>query len=177
MSGGTDAPARSGARQLAETLDTIGLLVASMSDRIDMQTRGLEKIHQTVTEARMAAFAAQRATDWEANGDAIRVSLEQALISPMARLRQVDDVLDRSHALMGKTAGIFEAVRGQEAYHKEKAERRRPWILIGSALGLVLLTLLALHVVGRWTPVCGLLGGRHGYFTADGIEVCAFRQW
>jgi hypothetical protein len=56
------APAPLDARRLAETIDTIGLLVASLSDRVDAQGRLLEKIHQTATEARAAAFAAERAT-------------------------------------------------------------------------------------------------------------------
>ena len=37
-------PAPLDARQLAETIDTIGLLVASLSDRVDAQSRLLEKI-------------------------------------------------------------------------------------------------------------------------------------
>ena len=59
------------ARQLAETIDTIGLLVASVSDRVDAQGRLLDKVHQTATEARAAAFAAERATGWERNADSI----------------------------------------------------------------------------------------------------------
>ena len=33
------------ARQLVETIDTIGLLVASLSDRVDAQGRILDKVH------------------------------------------------------------------------------------------------------------------------------------
>lgn len=61
------APAPFDARQLAETLDMMGLLVASLSDRIDTQGRMLEQVLQTVNEARAAALAAEKAADWKHN--------------------------------------------------------------------------------------------------------------
>ena len=169
------------ARQLAETIDTIGLLVASVSDRVDAQGKLLDKVHRTATEARAAAFAAERATDWERNADSIGSSLEQALISPMARLREADGLLHRSQDLttqMGKlldTAMLREAQRAVET--KRLWQRRMPWLLAGAVVAGIVLVLLGLHIVGRWQPVCGLLGGRHGYFTESRVEVCAFRQW
>lgn len=64
-------PAPFDARQVADTLDTMGLLVASLSDRIDAQGRMLEQVLKTAAEARAAAFAAEKATDWKRNGDFI----------------------------------------------------------------------------------------------------------
>jgi hypothetical protein len=68
-------PAPFDARQLADTIDTMGLLVASLSDRVDAQGRMLEQVLQVATEARAAAFAAEKATDWKRNGDLINEGL------------------------------------------------------------------------------------------------------
>lgn len=103
------------AAQIAETIDTIGLLVASLSDRVDAQGRILEKIHQTATEARAAAFAAERATDWQRNAASINSSLERALVSPMARFREADGLLRKPrgvHPRDGQVAGDGPAAGG-----------------------------------------------------------------
>lgn len=174
-------PALFDARQLAETVDTMALLIASLSDRIDAQGRLLEKVHQTATEARMAAFAAERATDWERNAASINTSLEQALISPMARFREADGLLRKSEEFIKETVRLLETARLREAQHRDQRkwlwQQRMPWLFVGAVVGGFVAALLVMHVVGRWQPVCGLLGGLHGYFTESGIEICGFRQW
>lgn len=175
------APAPFDARQLAETIDTIGLLVASMSDRVDAQGTLLEKVHQTATEARTAALAAEKATDWERNADSIGSSLERALIPPMARFREADGLLRRSQDLTVQTSKLLDRATLREA--QRNVETRRlwqrwlPWLLTGAVVAGIVLTLLGMHVVGRWQLTCRLLGGQHTYFTQDGTEACAFRQW
>jgi hypothetical protein len=175
------APPLFDARQLAETIDTIGLLVASVSDRVDAQGKLLEKVHQTATEARAAAFAAERATDWERNADSIGSSLERALLPPMARFREADDLLRRSQDLAAQTGKLLDTAMLREAQctteTKRLWRRRAPWLLVGAVVAGIMLALLGLHVVGRWELTCGLLGGQHTYFTQDGAEACAFRQW
>ena len=151
------------ASQLAETIDTIGLLVASVSDRVDVQGKLLDKVHRTATEARAAAFAAERATDWERNADSIGSSLEQALISPMARFREADGLLRRSQDLTAQTSKLLDTAMLREALRNAERkrfwQRRMPWLLAGAVVAGIVLALLGLHVVGRWQPVCGLLGG------------------
>jgi hypothetical protein len=168
------------ARQLAETIDTIGLLVASVSDRVDAQGRLLEKVHQTATEARAAAFAAEQATDWQRNGDLINQGIARGSrqVETMATImgNQLDVVGDVFRLMQP----LLEAMGPQERKRRERLERQRRWmpvLLAGAVVAGILLTLLGMHVVGRWQPVCGLLGGRHGYFTESGVEVCGFRQW
>lgn len=144
-------PAPLDARQLAETIDTIGLLVASLSDRVDAQGRLLEKIHQTATEARAAAFAAERATDWKRNAASINASLEMALITPMARFREADGLLRKSEEFIKETVKLLETARLREAQHRDQRERlwRRwtPVMLLGAVLLGVLLTLLGLYAI------------------------------
>lgn len=168
------------ARQMAETIDTIGLLVASVSDRVDAQGRLLEKVQQTATEARAAAFAAEKATDWQRNGDLInqgiaRGSRQVEILATMTRGHQ--EAMDR---LLKEMRPLIAITGPRELKRRETLERQRrrlPAFLAGAVVAGIVLTLLGLHVVGRWQPVCGLLGGRHGYFTESGVEICGFRQW
>jgi hypothetical protein len=168
------------ASQLAETIDTIGLLVASVSDRVDAQGRILDKVHQTATEARAAAFAAEKATDWERNGDLINQGIAKGhrQVEIMATMtRSQHEATDR---LLKDIQPILAVIGPQERKRREMLERQRrrmPILLAGAVVAGIVLTLLGMHVVGRWQPVCGLLGGRHGYFTETGSEVCGFRQW
>lgn len=140
------------AAQLAETIDTIGLLVASLSDRVDVQGRILEKVHQTATEARAAAFAAERATDWKRNAASINSSLERALVSPMARLREADGLLRKSEEFIRETVKLLETARLRE--EQRRYQRRRLWrrwtpaMLLGAVLLGALLTLLGLYASG-----------------------------
>ena len=144
-------PAPLDARQFAETIDTIGLLVASLSDRVDAQGRLLEKIHQTATEARAAAFAAERATDWKRNAASINASLEMALITLMARFREADGLLHKSEEFIKETVKLLETARLREAQHRDQRERlwRRwtPAMLLGAVLLGVLLTLFGLYAI------------------------------
>jgi hypothetical protein len=144
-------PAPLDARRLAETIDTIGLLVASLSDRVDAQGRLLEKIHQTATEARAAAFAAERATDWKRNAASINASLEMALITPMARFREADGLLRKSEEFIKETVKLLETARLREAQHRDQREclwrRWTPAMLLGAGLLGSLLTLLGLHAI------------------------------
>lgn len=139
------------ARQMAETIDTIGLLVASLSDRVDAQGRLLEKIHQTATEARAAAFAAEMATDWKRNAASINASLEMALISPMARFREADGLLRKSEEFIRETVKLLETARLREAQHRDQRkwlwQRWMPAMLLGAVLFGVLLTLLGLYAI------------------------------
>lgn len=140
------------AAQLAETIDTIGLLVASLSDRVDAQGRLLEKVHQTATEARAAAFAAERATDWKRNADSINASLERALVSPMARFREADGLLRKSEEFIRETVKLLETARlweEQRRYQRRRLWRRwTPAMLLGAVLLGALLTLLGLYASG-----------------------------
>lgn len=113
------SPAPFDARQLADTLDTMGLLVASLSDRIDAQGRMLEQVLKTATEARAAAFAAERATDWKRNGDLINEGIVRGnrrieILATMTQGQQeaMDRVLREMRPLIAVTTrGSWSAAR------------------------------------------------------------------
>ena len=169
------------AAQLAETIDTIGLLVASLSDRVDAQGRILDTVHQTATEARAAAFAAQKATDWEKNAASIGESLKQALTTPMARLRETESLLRKSEQLTKETTTLLETARLREAQHRVERKRiwkrRMPWVIAGAVLAGIVLALLGVHFLSYWHPACRLVGGRFSTANEDGVAGCFFPEW
>lgn len=126
---GRDAPSPGfDARQLAETIDTMALLVASLSDRVDAQGKILAQVHQTATEARAAAFAAERATDWKRNGDLINegITIGNRQVQILATMAQgqreaMDRVLREMHPLIAITTP-------RELERREKLERLRRWM-------------------------------------------------
>ena len=132
--------------QLAETIDTIGLLVASLSDRVDAQGRILEKVHQTATEARAAAFAAERATDWERNGELIDKGIAQRTQWMDEATGAIQDQIELVGDVFEEVKVIFALVKPQVQKRHEKLERQRLWmpamllgaVLIGVALTLIL---------------------------------------
>jgi hypothetical protein len=137
-------PAPLNAGQLAETIETIGLLVASLSDRVDAQGRLLEKIHQTATEARAAAFAAERATDWKRNGDLIDQGVARGTQFVDTLVETMDGQITVANAVFEEVKVIFDLVEPQMRKRQEKLERERRWIpalLLGAILVGVVLTL------------------------------------
>lgn len=72
------------AAELHETLDMLGILVASMSDRIDGQAATLDKLTKTAAETRTAAFHAKAQMDMKPVADAIAQALEKT-ITPLSR--------------------------------------------------------------------------------------------
>lgn len=110
------------ARQLAETLDTIGLLVASLSDRIDAQSRMLEQVLRTAAEARAAAFAAEKATDWERNGDFIDEGIAR-------QSRYVDELVKAMDGQIDVMNLVFEEMIPFLRIVGPRELKRRAWLL------------------------------------------------
>jgi len=133
------------ARQLAETLDTMGLLVASLLDRIDAQGRMLEQVLQIAAEAREAVFAAETATDWKRNGDLINEGIARGT-------RQVDELVEVINTQLDIGNGVFELMKPlleerlpEAVKRRERLERLRRWMpvmLLGAVLVGVGLTLI-----------------------------------
>lgn len=121
-------PAPFDARQLADTLDTMGLLVASLSDRIDAQGRMLEQVLETAAEARAAAFAAERATDWKRNGDLINEGIVRGnrrveILATMTQGQQ--EAMDR---VLREMRPLIAITTPRELERRESLERLRRWV-------------------------------------------------
>lgn len=122
------APAPFDARQLGETLDTMGLLVASLSDRVDAQGRMLEQVLKTATEARAAAFASEKATDWKRNGDLVNEGIVRGnrrveILATMAQGQQ--EAMDR---VLREMRPLIAIITPRELKRRENLERLRCWV-------------------------------------------------
>ncbi|WP_299842630.1 hypothetical protein [uncultured Jannaschia sp.] len=72
------------AEEIRETLDLLGTLVASLSDRVDGQGDKLDKLTRTAAETRAAAFHAKARMDMKPVADATALTLEKT-ITPLGR--------------------------------------------------------------------------------------------
>lgn len=72
------------AEELRETLDLLGTVVASLSDRVDAQTTMLDKLTKTAAETRAAAFHAKSQMDMRPVAEAIHDALDRT-ITPLSR--------------------------------------------------------------------------------------------
>lgn len=178
---GREAPSPAfDAAQLVETIDTIGLLVASLSDRVDAQGRILDKVHQTATEARAAAFAAEKATDWERNGDLMRqVAAEGRRDADNLReiLKGQIDVSERVVKEASLLITAFVPVEKERHAQLRRWKHWRSWILVGAAVAGIVLALVGVHFLSYWHPACQLVGGRFSTANEDGVSGCFFPEW
>lgn len=145
------APAPFDARQLAETLDTMGLLIASLSDRVDAQGRMLEQVLQVATEARAAAFAAEKATDWKRNGDLINEGVVNGSRCVDELVKTMNSQLTVMDEVFQEVIPFLRIIGPRELKRRERLERLRRWMpamLLGAVSVGVVLTALGLHAVG-----------------------------
>ncbi len=75
MPGQSASPALSD-DELRETLDVMGTVLASVSDRVDAQTEAMDGLVKTAIEARQAAFAARSQTDPKKYGELVGETID-----------------------------------------------------------------------------------------------------
>jgi len=119
------APAPFDARQLAETLDTMGLLVASLSDRIDAQGRMLEQVLRTAIEARTAAFAAEKATDWKRNGDLI----DKGIARGSRHVDELVEVINNQLEIGNEVFELMKTLLEEQRPETLKRRERLEWLM------------------------------------------------
>ncbi len=165
MSDQTSSPALSD-EELRETLDMVGTVLASVSDRVDAQTSAMDRLNKTATEARMAAFAAQTQTDPEHYGDLVGHAINARVRGPLEAISQVADALGaqsrHTDAVLKKAEQdkweVFKDIREQER-EIERFKTRLPWF----GLGAVVLALALAVVLPRFSAInsatCAVFGG------------------
>lgn len=110
----------------------------------------MEKIHQTATEARAAAFAAERATDWKRNGELIDQGIAWGTRFVDTLVETMDGQINVANAVFEEVKVIFALVEPQMRKRQERLERERRWIpalLLGAVWVGALLTLLGLYAI------------------------------
>ena len=160
-----DPPALSDA-DLAETLDLLAIVVASVSDRVDAKTAALDRLTKTTAEARQAAFAAQAQTDpklfTKPVGQAVRAQLE----IPLDRLDHLyagfsdnnRQSLHRLDELATAKADLLHALQA-ETVKAQRWNKRILFMAIGALVLVLALTIILPRVYGTNPTVCVILGG------------------
>lgn len=179
MSSRPSAPPASSDAELRETLDLLGTLMASVSDRVDAQTEALGRLSKTAAEARQAAFAARSQTDPKLFDAAMSEATRTGLNPTLDTLQRANTALLRGVDLAqtelkdaGKTK--MELLKRLMAEYERLRWWRQhlPLLGLGAVLLLALFTLALPRFVALYPTVCWVLGGYWG----DILNGCLFEK-
>ena len=160
-----DPPALSDA-DLAETLDLLATVVASVSDRVDAQTAALDRLTKTTAEARQAAFAAQAQTDPKLFSKPIGLAVREQLEIPLDRLNNLHadfsdnsrQSLHRLEELASAKADLLQALQAETA-KAQRWNKRAPFMAIGALVLVLALAMILPRLFATNPMVCAILGG------------------
>ena len=93
--------------ELRETLDMIGTVLASVSDRVDAQTGVLDRVNKTATEARQAAFAARSQTDPQKYGELVGETIDGRINDNLVRMARM--ITELRHATNAASEALQKA--------------------------------------------------------------------
>ena len=182
MTDHTPSPAPLSDEELRETLDMLGTVVASVSDRVDNQTDAMNGLIKTATEARQAAFAARTQTNPENYGALVGETIDGRINDNLVRMAgMINDLYTASNraqeALKKADESKWETFR--EIRERENAisrfKSRLPWFGLGAVvLALAMTVLLPRFLAGNATT-CAVLGASWTA-TTTGDDACVFYQ-
>ncbi len=152
--------------ELRETLDLLGTLMASVSDRVDAQTEALDRLSKTAAEARQAAFAARAQTDPKLFGAAMGEATRAGLAPELETIRGANALLLRGVELAHtelKDAGAAKKDLLRRLLDERDRLRwwrqRLPVFALGALVLMALLTLALPRLVALHPTGCWALGG------------------
>ena len=144
----------------------VGTVLASVSDRMDAQTSAMDRLVKTATEARQAAFAAQKQTDPEQYGALISQAVEGKIADALNHMVRVANAVGQQSrhtekVLKKAEENKWEVLNGIQEREKQvdRIQNRLPWLALGAAV-LALALKLTLPRFSAITPTtCGVFGG------------------
>ena len=162
----SDHPPALSDADLAETLDLLATVVASVSDRVDAQTAALDRLTKTTAETRQAAFAAQAQTDPKLFAKPIGQAVREQLEVPLDRLNNLHagfsdnsrQALHRLQELTSTKADLLHALQAETA-KVQRWNKRIPFMVIGALVLVLALTITLPRVFATNPTVCVILGG------------------
>lgn len=182
MSDPSASPALLTDEDLRETLDLLATAVASISDRVDDQTRVLDRVNKTATEARSAAFAAQKQTDPQQYGELVGETVNGRINETLTRIYQM--ATDLLHASNHTQQVLREADEDRSDTMRELWEReqkldrfksRLPWFGLGTLVLALVLTVTLPRFLASYPSTCAVLGATWST-TTTGVDACVFYQ-
>ena len=182
MSGHPPSPAPLSGDDLRELLDMVGTVLASVSDRMDAQTSAMDRLVKTATEARQAAFAAQKQTDPEQYGALISQAVEGKIADPLNHMVRVANAVGQQSrhtekVLKKAEENKWEVLNGIQEREKQvdRIQNRLPWLALGAAVLALALTFTLPRFSAITPTTCGAFGGDWAR-TTEGSPACVFYQ-
>ena len=165
---------------LREVLDMVGTVLASVSDRMDEQTSTMDRLVKTATEARQAAFAAQKQTDPEQYGALISQAVEGKIADPLNHMVRVANAVGQQSRHTEKVLkkaeedkwDVLNSIREREN-QVDRVKRRLPWLALAAAVLALALTITLPRVSVITPTACGIFGGSWAR-TTEGNPACVF---
>ncbi|MGH1447742.1 MAG: hypothetical protein ACRBBO_17055 [Cognatishimia sp.] len=182
MSDQSPSPAPLSDGELRETLDMVGTVLASVSDRVDAQTNTMDRLVKTATEARQAAFSAQNQTDPEKYSEIMADAFDEHLAGRIAQFADLGALLQ--HQTYQTNAALKEAEKDRsealrQVWEREgKADRlknRLPWFGLGALVFALVLAVLLPRFSATNSTTCVVFGGEW-VRTTDGHPACVYYQ-
>ena len=166
--------------ELRETLELLSTVMASVSDRVDDQTKALDRINKTATEARQAAFAAKAQTDPERYGALVGQTIDGHLSETLQRLEYATNHLDRGTKQTAEVLGqarqdqrdTLRSISNREERLRDW-QARWPWFALGAVVLALAMSVALPRFLASYPSTCALIGGVWTS-TTTGTDACVF---
>ena len=166
--------------ELRETLELLSTVMASVSDRVDDQTKALDRINKTATEARQAAFAAKAQTDPERYGALVGQTIDGHLSETLQRLEYATNHLDRGTKQTAEVLGqarqdqrdTLRSISNREERLRDW-QARWPWFALGTVVLALAMSVALPRFMASHPSTCAIIGGVWTS-TTTGTDACVF---
>ena len=165
--------------ELRETLDRLAALSLDMSDRLEEQTKAINRISTATSEARRAAQAAKDQTNPENYGELVGATIDGKINDNLVRMgRMATDLLkvsNRTQEVLKKAEDDKSAALRDIWEREQKAERLKShlhWFGLGAAVLALAISVLFPRFLARNATACAVL--RAMWTTTTGVDACVF---
>jgi ABC-type transporter Mla subunit MlaD len=166
--------------ELRETLDRLAALSLDMSDRLEEQTKAINRISTATSEARRAAQAAKDQTNPENYGELVGATIDGKINDNLARMgRMATDLLkvsNRTQEVLKKAEDDKSAALRDIWEREQKTEwlkSRLPWFGLGALVLALAMSLLLPRFLASNASACAGLGASWTT-TTTGVDACVF---
>ena len=166
--------------EIHKSLDDIATLLSSQGNRLDEQTKVLNRLREVATEARQAAFAARDQTDPEQYADFAVTLVEDRTGKIIDGMNDVASGLIRASnhtATVLKEAEQDRSAAQRQLWEREQKldqfKRRLPWVGLGALFLALVMTVTLPRFMASYGSTCAILGGAWTT-TSTNTDVCAF---
>lgn len=153
--------------EIHKILDGMAELIASVSNRVDGHTTVLNRVSQTATEARQAAFAARDQTNPERYGELVGETIDGRINDNLVRMAQmINDLFiasNRAQDTLKKAEEEKWEILRQVRDREEKADRLKrhlPWFGLGAAVLALALAVTLPRFSAINGATCTVFGGQ-----------------